>query len=63
MAIGAGASVLGPVTIGNDSIIGANAVVVTDAPPNSVLTGIPARVRPRTATSFTDTFTDPAIYI
>jgi serine O-acetyltransferase len=63
VAIGAGASVLGPVTIGNDSIIGANAVVVTDAPPNSVLTGIPARVRPRTATSVTDTFTDPAIYI
>ncbi len=63
VAVGAGASVLGPVTIGHDSIIGANAVVVTDAPPHSVLTGIPARVRPRTATSAIDTFTDPAIYI
>ena len=63
VVVGAGASVLGPVTIGHDSIIGANAVVVTDAPPHSVLTGIPARVRPRTASSVVDTFTDPAIYI
>ena len=63
VVVGAGASVLGPVTIGHDSIIGANAVVVTDAPPHSVLTGIPARVRPRTASSAVDTFTDPAIYI
>ena len=63
VTIGAGASVLGPLTIGHDSIIGANAVVVRDAPPNSVLTGIPARVRPRTATSVAETFTDPAIYI
>ena len=63
VVVGAGASVLGPVTIGHDSIIGANAVVVTDAPPHSVLTGIPARVRPRTAPSAADSFTDPAIYI
>jgi len=63
VTIGAGASVLGPVTIGHDSIIGANAVVVRDAPPNSVLTGIPARVRPRAASPVAETFTDPAIYI
>jgi serine O-acetyltransferase len=63
VTIGAGASVLGPVTIGNDSIVGANAVVVRDAPENSVLTGIPARVRQRTAPLIADTFTDPAIYI
>ena len=63
VVVGAGASVLGPVSIGHDSIIGANAVVVTDAPPHSVLTGIPARVRPRAASSAADTFTDPAIYI
>jgi serine O-acetyltransferase len=63
VVIGAGASVLGPVTIGSDSIIGANAVVVTDAPPHSVLTGIPARARPRTGHTGIDTFTDPAIYI
>jgi serine O-acetyltransferase len=63
VTVGAGASVLGPVSIGHDSVVGANAVVVRDAPPNSVLTGIPARVRPRTTTSVVETFTDPAIYI
>ncbi|WP_354574687.1 serine O-acetyltransferase EpsC [Frigoribacterium sp. UYMn621] len=63
VTIGAGASVLGPVTIAHDSIVGANAVVVTDAPPNSVLTGIPARVRSRIAAPVDETFTDPAIYI
>lgn len=61
--IGAGASVLGSVLIGHDSIIGANAVVVRDAPANSMLTGIPARARPRTEESAVDTFIDPAIYI
>ena len=34
----------GRVTIGHDSLIGANAVVVTDIPPNSTAVGIPARV-------------------
>ncbi len=63
VAIGAGAKVLGPVTIGSDSIVGANAVVVRDAPPGSVLTGIPATVRPRTPDVADATFTDPAIYI
>jgi serine O-acetyltransferase len=63
VVIGAGASVLGAIRIGDRSIIGANAVVVRDAPPDSVLTGIPARVRPRTAPSDTESYTDPAIYI
>ncbi len=45
--IGAGAKVLGPITIGDGSAIGANAVVTKDAPPHSILTGIPAKVRPR----------------
>ncbi|RAV32770.1 serine O-acetyltransferase EpsC [Corynebacterium heidelbergense] len=45
--VGAGAKVLGPITIGANSAIGANAVVTKDAPPNSILTGIPAKVRPR----------------
>ena len=61
VVIGAGASVLGPITVGADSLVGANAVVVRDAPANSVLTGIPARARPRGADA--GTFTDPAIYI
>ncbi len=45
--IGAGARILGPVRIGARSRIGANAVVLTDVPPDSVAVGIPAKVRPR----------------
>lgn len=48
VVIGAGARVLGPVEIGADSVIGANAVVVNDAPANSTLVGVPARARQRT---------------
>jgi serine O-acetyltransferase len=42
--IGAGAKILGAVTIGDDVEIGANAVVLQDVPPNSIAVGIPARV-------------------
>jgi serine O-acetyltransferase len=45
--IGAGAKILGPIRIGDDSVIGANAVVLTDVPPCSIAVGIPAKVRPR----------------
>jgi serine O-acetyltransferase len=45
--IGAGAKILGPIRIGDDVIIGANAVVLTDVPPNSLAVGVPARVLPR----------------
>ena len=45
--IGAGAKVLGPISIGNNVAIGANAVVITDVPDDCVATGIPAVVRPR----------------
>jgi serine O-acetyltransferase len=45
--IGAGAKILGPITIGDDVSIGANAVVLTDVPANSIAVGIPARIRPR----------------
>jgi serine O-acetyltransferase len=41
---GAGAKVLGPITIGDNCVIGANAVVLTDVPPDSVAAGIPAKV-------------------
>jgi serine O-acetyltransferase len=42
--IGAGACLLGHIIIGHDSIIGANAVVVRDVPPYSVVVGVPGRV-------------------
>jgi serine O-acetyltransferase len=49
--IGAGAKVLGPITVGHDSQIGANSVVVKPVPPGSVVVGVPgqviARSRPR----------------
>ena len=48
VVVGTGASILGPVTIGAHSVVGAQAVVLTDAPEGSLLTGIPARVRSRT---------------
>ncbi len=45
--IGAGAKILGPIHIGDDVAIGANAVVITDVPANSIAVGIPARILPR----------------
>jgi serine O-acetyltransferase len=60
--VGAGARILGPVLIGHDSAIGANAVVVRDVPPGSVATGVPARVRGHHAAATPDV-DDPAIYI
>ena len=44
--IGAGAKVLGGVTIGDDAQIGANAVVLVDVPAGGVAVGVPARVAP-----------------
>jgi serine O-acetyltransferase len=45
--IGAGAKVLGSIRIGDDVAIGANAVVITDVPSNSIAVGVPAKIRPR----------------
>jgi len=42
--IGCGAVLLGRITVGHDSVIGANAVVLQDIPPNAVAVGVPARV-------------------
>jgi serine O-acetyltransferase len=42
--IGAGAKIIGSVTVGEGARIGANAVVVHDVPANSTVVGIPARV-------------------
>lgn len=42
--ISAGAKVLGPIKVGNNAIIGANAVVIHDVPDNAVVVGIPAKI-------------------
>ncbi|MEY8578678.1 MULTISPECIES: serine O-acetyltransferase EpsC [Corynebacterium] len=47
VVVGAGAKVLGPITIGEGSAVGANAVVTKDVPDNHTATGIPAKNRPR----------------
>ena len=47
VAVGAGAKILGPITIGAGTVVGANAVVTHDAPPDSVLVGVPAKPRRR----------------
>ncbi|MDQ0725817.1 serine O-acetyltransferase EpsC [Microbacterium sp. W4I20] len=47
VAVGAGAKILGPVTIGAGSVVGANAVVTRDAPADSILVGVPAKPRHR----------------
>jgi serine O-acetyltransferase len=44
VVIGAGAKVLGAITVGAHSRIGANAVVVKSTPPNSVVVGVPGQV-------------------
>jgi serine O-acetyltransferase len=46
VTVGAGAAILGPVMIGDFCVVGAQAVVTTDAPAHSLLVGIPAKVRP-----------------
>ena len=42
--IGAGAKILGPITLGDHSRVGANAVVLDDVAPYTTVAGIPARV-------------------
>jgi len=44
VVIGSGAKVLGPFTVGENSKIGSNSVVVKEVPPNSSVVGIPGRV-------------------
>lgn len=45
--IGTGATLLGRITIGDNVLIGANAVVVRDVPADHIAVGVPARVKPR----------------
>ena len=63
VTIGAGAKILGPVVIGDGSAVGANAVVVKDAPENAVLTGIPAANRREKAPENPPPCVDPAEYV
>ena len=42
--IGTGAKVLGPITIGSNSRVAANSVVLTDIPEDSTAVGVPAKV-------------------
>lgn len=44
VAIGTGAKILGPVTVGRGSRVGANAVVLADVPPGTTAVGVPARI-------------------
>ena len=44
VVVGAGAKILGPITIGSSAKIGSNAVVISDVPANATAIGIPARV-------------------
>lgn len=44
VVIGAGAKILGNITIGDNSYVGANAVVIKDVPPNSTIVGVPGRI-------------------
>ena len=43
--VGSGAKILGPRKVGNNAIIGANAVVTKDVPDNATVVGIPAQER------------------
>jgi len=45
--VGAGAKILGKVTIGDDAAIGANAVVLCDVPAGALAVGIPAKIKLR----------------
>ncbi|SBS74391.1 Serine acetyltransferase [uncultured Mycobacterium sp.] len=68
VVVGAGAKILGPLTIGDDSAVGANAVVTHDVPADSIATGIPAVVRHRTEKQREQlvdptSYIDPAMYI
>ncbi|MFX1329153.1 MAG: serine O-acetyltransferase [Promethearchaeota archaeon] len=44
VVVGTGAKLLGPITIGDNVKIGANSVVITDVPSNSVVVGVPGKI-------------------
>lgn len=65
VTVGAGARILGPITIGRGAQIGANAVVVKDVPAGAVVVGVPGKVitpAPGRSTAELE-LVDPAIWI
>ena len=52
VVVGSGAQILGPIVIGKNSKIGANAVVTKDVPENAVMIGIPAKNVGTTSSDF-----------
>ena len=56
--VGCGARVLGPITIGDNVKIAANAVVLSDLPPNSTAVGVPARIVKRDGVRVKDDMVD-----
>ncbi len=68
VTVGAGAKILGPLHVGDDSAIGANSVVTHDVPAESIATEIPAVVRHRSEKQREPgvdptAYIDPAMYI
>lgn len=65
VTVGTGATIIGAVRIGAGSVVGAQAVVVRDAPARSVITGIPAKAVPMPVPdgSVDDNWVDPGAYI
>ncbi|MDU1224908.1 serine O-acetyltransferase [Varibaculum cambriense] len=62
--VGAGAKVLGPINVGSDSRIAANAVVVRDVPAGCSAIGVPARVSPGCKQQKTaELIIDPTLFI
>ena len=59
--IGAGAKVLGSISIGDNVSIGANAVVIKDVPVNSIAVGIPAKNKPKPAEPEPKQITHPSV--
>lgn len=44
VVVGTGAKILGNIIVGDNSYVGANAVVIKDVPPNSTVVGVPGRI-------------------
>ncbi|WP_461022523.1 serine O-acetyltransferase EpsC [Thalassiella azotivora] len=61
--VGAGARILGPVVVGEQAQVGANAVVVRDVPAGAVVVGVPGRVVRSAPRPHPDDMVDPALYI